>query len=179
MRACLAFTLTLGPSSRASVRQPVSAQVEPNDALLTTLAKLTYPPLARATRTTGDVVIALEAGSDGQVRSAAVVQGHPLLAQASLDNAQHSQFECRKCESAAASVKIVYTFQLLDRGSCAVSKQPASGTTERDDRVPGVTQSQNDVTVIDTEFHICDPAADPPAKVRSWKCLFLWRCASR
>ncbi len=44
-----------------------------------------YPPLARATRTSGTVRLLAVVGTDGSIRSLQVVSGHPLLVQAALE----------------------------------------------------------------------------------------------
>ncbi len=43
-----------------------------------------YPPLARATRTSGQVRLLAVVGTDGSIRSLQVLSGHPLLVQAAL-----------------------------------------------------------------------------------------------
>jgi len=55
----------------------------PQDAVvLTRLTNPIYPTLARQTRISGDVELAVEVRADGAVTSATVVKGHPLLVQA-------------------------------------------------------------------------------------------------
>ncbi len=44
-----------------------------------------YPPMARATRTQGEVVMAAMIGRDGRIEGLRVVSGHPMLVQAALD----------------------------------------------------------------------------------------------
>jgi TonB family protein len=133
-----------------------------------------YPPLARQVRITGDVELTIEVRKDGAVQSAVVVSGHPLLKQAALDSAQQSQFECRTCNDAAVPIRLVYTFQLAGSESCCAAETDAKN--DRPDQVfPRVIQSETHVTLIDRPACMCDRGV-PARKVRSLKCLYLWRC---
>src|SRR5690242_2409005 len=64
---------------------------------LSRLTEPVYPPLARTARISGDVELKLGIRKDGTIASAIVISGHPMLAQAALQSAQQSQFECRAC----------------------------------------------------------------------------------
>jgi hypothetical protein len=142
--------------------------------VLTKLFPPVYPPLAKQTRTTGDVELALEVRTDGGLESTIVVSGHPLLKQAALDSAQRSQFACRNCGQEVRSFRVLYSFQLGPTSYCTA----VSGTSKADENqesYPQVMQSQNHITVIDQPVGTCDPAADL-RKVRSIKCLYLWKC---
>jgi len=145
------------------------------DVVLIKLTQPIYPPLARQTRITGDVELTIEVRKDGTVQSAVVVSGHPVLKQAALDSVQQSHFECRNCSDAAVPVQLVYTFQLAGSESCCTAAEPGVRNDQPDQVFPRVIQSEKHVTVIDRPVCICDPAADV-RKVRSWKCLYLWRC---
>jgi len=158
-------------SSGRGVVGPVAGQ---NGAVLNKLREPVYPPLARQTRIIGDVHLMLKVRSDGSVESATVVSGHPLLQQAALDSAQKSQFECRKCDETDSSLELVYTFQLVGAERCCTSTE---NDPKNDQPIPRVIQSQNRVTVVDRVACICDPSADV-TKVRSLKCLYLWKCKS-
>ena len=65
--------------------------------VLTKLSPPVYPPLARQARIIGDVKIFVKIRHDGSVASAELFSGHPMLAQAALDSARKSTFECRAC----------------------------------------------------------------------------------
>jgi len=149
-----------------------------NAIVITNLSQPAYPSLARQTRITGDVDLILRIRLDGRVESATIVRGHPLLQQAALESAQKSQFECRNCDAAATSFRLVYTFQLVGLESCCTLTKTHPKNDQADQPVPRVIQSQNRVTLIDQPACICDPAADI-RKVRSLKCLYLWKCSSR
>ncbi len=155
----------------------VGPETPQNGVVLTKLSQPVYPPLARQTRITGDVDLWLKVRPDGSVESATVVSGHPLLKQAALDSAQNSQFECRKCDEEAMSLRLVYTFQLVGPESCCTATEDSSKNIQPGQQIPRVIQSQNHVTVVDQPVCFCDPAADV-RKVRALKCLYLWRCAT-
>jgi TonB family protein len=145
------------------------------EVVLAKLAQPVYPPLARQTGITGDVELLLEIKNDGSVQSSTVVSGHPLLQQAALDSAKRSTFECRNCEQAVQSFRIYYSFQLGPTVYCSEGSV-APKDAQREESYPRVTQSQNRVTVFDRPVGTCDMAGSV-TKTRSWKCLYLWRCA--
>lgn len=153
-----------------------SPETPQNGVVLIKLSEPIYPPLARQTRIAGDVDLMLRVKPDGSVESTTVLQGHPLLQQAALDSVQKSQFECRKCDE-AASIQLVYTFQLVEPDPCCTSTADLSKNDQAAQPIPRVIHSQNHVTVIDRVGCICDPTAST-SKVRSLKCLFLWHCRS-
>jgi TonB family protein len=69
---------------------------------LTKLFQPVYPPVAKQAGVKGDVELELKVNADGNLESATVVSGHPLLTQAALDSANYSQFECRGCGAEGA-----------------------------------------------------------------------------
>jgi TonB family protein len=144
--------------------------------VLTALFQPVYPPLARQTRIIGDVELTLKVKQDGGVEPVNVVSGHPLLRQAAVDGAKQSRFECQKCGDETLSYQMVYSFQLIGGESCCSAVEPDVNAQMRDQRIPRVVQSANHVTVVDRVTCICDPAI-ATAKVRSIRCLYLWKCA--
>jgi TonB family protein len=132
-----------------------------------------YPPLAKQARIAGDVQLTLAVRPDGSINSATVVSDHPLLKQAALDSAQHSQFACEKCGD--EELKLVYSFQLGPAVYCAgTSDRQDSGKEE--EPYPPITQTADHITVVDEPTGPCHPAAK---KVRAIKCLYLWKCGWR
>jgi TonB family protein len=106
-----------------------------------------YPPLARQARITGDVTIQIHIRKDGNVESAEVVSGPPMLKQAALESAQKSTFQCEGwssgvfvlgCSDVVPSFTLTYTFGMRD----------------------------------DLDGLGCSSATRP----REAKCLYLWRC---
>jgi TonB family protein len=142
-----------------------SSDAPQGEVVLANLSRPRYPPLARQARIQGDVEVTVRVRLDGSVEAAAIASGHPMLKQAALESAQNSQYECRRCSEAGMSYSMVYTFRIATE----YSNQP---------QTTSVTQSQNHVTVV----------AEPPVvilddfgyvRVRSAKCLYLWRCGLR
>jgi TonB family protein len=175
-RILVVAVIVSGSIIRSLAQSSPSANPPQGDVVLTKLAQPIYPPLARQTRIMGDVDLRIEVRNNGTVQSAVVVRGHPLLQQAALDSALQSQFECRNCGETAVPVELVYTFQLAGSESCCTGVETGAKNGHSDQVFPRVIQSEKHVTVIDHPPCICDPAPDL-RKVRSLKCLYLWRCA--
>lgn len=142
--------------------------------VLTKLSPPVYPPLARQARIIGDVKIFVKIRRDGSVASAELFSGHPMLAQAALDSARRSTFECRGCSDPATSYPLTYTFEI--KGDCRFGPNCES----IEPRAPEVTQSQHQITITDEPSCTCDLFGTiTRIKVRSAKCLYLWKCGLR
>jgi TonB family protein len=139
--------------------------------VLTKLWQPVYPPIARQARISGDVDLKIEVREDGSVESIVVASGHPMLKQAALDSAQQSQFVCRGCSEVLTSYTLVYTFQLA-------TDQTPEVRSNQEPQPTHVFQSQNHVTVV-AEPTLIDHGVDTYIRVRSAKCLYLWRCGYR
>jgi hypothetical protein len=154
------------------------SEAQQNGVLIAKLSMPVYPPWARATGITGDVNLLLGIRRDGSIETATIVNGQLLLQQAALASAQNSQFECRGCTEAVTSYSLVYTFQLAEGDCAAATINPSNGSSQSGEPRAQVIQSQSNVTVMDKRLVTCDPAASV-TKVRSVKCLYLWRCGTR
>jgi hypothetical protein len=165
---------------RFLAQSAASGDVQLEGVVLTELSRPFYPPLARQVRISGDVDLMLRIRQDGSIESVAIISGHPLLAQTALDSAQHSRFECRKCSETVTSHRLVYTFQLVGPKSCCTPTKDGPKESQPSEQLPRVTQLLNHVTVIDQIACICDgpPDIGDSKKVRSAKCLYLWRCGT-
>ena len=144
-----------------------------NGVVLTKLAQPVYPPLARQLRVTGDVALILSVRQDGHIESAVLESEHPLLAEAALTSVRESQFECRGCSQGATSYRLVYTFNLDSDCPCP----PRDGNSKNADKqqfYPRVTEAEHRVTIVGLVTCICD--LWPAKKIRSWKCLYRWKC---
>jgi TonB family protein len=104
----------------------------PQHVVLTKLFQPVYPPLAKQTQITGDVVLALEVRSNGSLESAEAVSGHPLLKQAAVDSARRSQFECKDCGEGMRPFQMLYTFQLGATSYCGGSVETAKGADKEE-----------------------------------------------
>jgi len=133
-----------------------------------------YPPLARQARITGDVVLSLHVRQDGSIESAEVVSGHPMLKDAAPNSAKNSEFQCHGCGDAITDYSMTYTFGLTNDDKCC---KEAPNSTQQESRLKaGIFQVGNHITVLAEPTCICDPSAEIK-KVRSAKCLYLWRCS--
>jgi|SRR5215467_5952120 len=140
--------------------------------ILYKLSPPTYPQIARIVRVAGDVEIALRIRQDSSVESAAVVSGPPLLQAAALDSARQSQFECKQCGQ-PLTYTLTYHFDLAPR-------DPPKNCNEPEPAPPPaqVDTSKHEVIVSAWPTWTCDPSVEL-IKVRSVKCLYLWRCGVR
>lgn len=136
----------------------------------------TYPAVARQARITGAVTLDVIVRSDGGLESVSVVSGHPILIRAALDSAEQTKFECKDCSAPLTHYPMTYKFELGDAIYCTGIN--AVGNAEYETDQPQVTQSQGIVTIVDRPVATCDPSSTVE-KVRSVKCLFLWRCGKR
>jgi Gram-negative bacterial TonB protein C-terminal len=153
-------------------QSPTATGTQENAAVLTKLSPPVYPPIALTAHITGDIELLLNIRKDGSVVSASVIDGPPLLQQAALSSAKQSQFQCLRCTEELTSYRLFYAFR-IDNSPDACSapdacKYPASPTHD-----PEVTQSDNHITLTNpSPGCICDYVK----KVRSVKCLYLWKC---
>ena len=132
-----------------------------------------YPPLARQARITGDVDVTVGIRPDGTVESARLVNGHPLLAEAALNSAKRSKFECRGCTEAVTAYALKYKFQMSFR------EHPCDPDSYNDQPpAPELNITRHEVAVSGWAQQFCDPAVTVH-KVRSAKCWYLWRCSAR
>lgn len=158
-----------------SLAQETKSSDQPLEgAIITKLAPRIYPPLARQTRITGDVELKLDIKPDGSVASALVMSGHPLLSPFALEKMQQSQFACNDCRATVRSYRLIFTFGLVP-SSCSDIDDKSNISQEQP--YPRITQSQGHVTIVDRPVLLCDPAA-ATYKVRSAKCLYLWKCST-
>lgn len=173
----LAAIILLSPTSLAPLfAQEAIVNAARGNASIVKLFPPVYPPVAKQTRVIGDVELALLVRPDGSIESATVVSGHPLLKQAALDSAQRSQFLCKDCDKGPRSFQMTYSFLLGPTVYCTDSSALAKAD-EQEESYPRVVQSQNRITLYDQPIGTCDVAFKvTEKKVRSIKCMFLWRC---
>lgn len=145
--------------------------------VLIKLVQPVYPPVARAAHITGDVDLLLTVRQDGAVDTVVVTSGHPLLKESALTSAQQSKFECRGCTEQLTKYRLIYSFEVEGECECE-PKGTQSKQKEPEQTYPRVTDAQHRVTVVAHILCICDPAA-AITKVRSLKCLYLWKCSSK
>jgi Gram-negative bacterial TonB protein C-terminal len=163
-------------------RTPSVAQVQPSGSpsrrvTVSELAPPVYPPLARQARMSGEVQIELAIRSDDGVESAKALSGDPILVPSALESARQSAFRCKACEAGSTQYRLTYIFRIvgeLDRCCC-------SGASTRRPVESEVSQSEDRITVTASPGCMCPDACDHDwarehSRVRSAKCLFLWKC---
>lgn len=167
------FVAILTPLVRSQTQNVARSDGPQEGVVLTKLTQPVYPPLARQLRVTGDVALMLSIRQDGRVESAVLESGHPLLAEAALTSVRQSQFECRGCRQGTTSYRLVYTFNL--DGDCpCMPRDSNSRSVDKEQFYPRVSEAEHRVTLVGWVACICD--SWPVKKIRSWKCLYLWKC---
>ena len=120
-------------------QRPPLEEVRGTGVVLAKLSPPIYPPLARAAVISGEVRVEVRIRNDGSVASAQLLSGHPMLAQAALESAKKSQFECLECSAAINPYLLTYSFEDKDDGDCCDAYS----------RAPEVTQAQGRITIVD------------------------------
>jgi hypothetical protein len=164
--------ILLIPIVECSAQRSTDPSFQQNTVVLTKLSPPVCPRIALTARITGDVELKLGIRQDGSVDSAVYSSGPPLLMRAALDSAQQSQFECQKCGEEVTPYRLLYTFRLdAVTVSCTA---PEDCNKSYPTRSPEVTQTENHIILINHEAPMCICGGFP--RVRSLKCLYLWRC---
>lgn len=161
----------------ASSQSPTSETKSDPTVVIAELSPPSYLPIAREARVIGDVVVAVNIRTDGYVDTATVLSGPALLRQTALDSALKSKFKCDGCASFPVSSHIVYKFELGDTIGCGQAFSPSS-ESKPERPYPQVTHTADVVTIYDRPVGTCDMEIDH-TRVRSARCLFLWKCAWR
>jgi Gram-negative bacterial TonB protein C-terminal len=157
---------------------PSSQRQMRGEAVLVSLSRPSFPPLARVANISGRVKVLVTVRPDGTTE-VAILEGHPMLRDAALESAKSSHFECNGCD-APAMYSITYAFERTEKGTCCDGAGAPVEVTQEPERTDeqGIRQAK---IVISTEhFCLCDPPATiSTTRVRSWKCFYIWKCASR
>jgi TonB family protein len=130
---------------------------------------VTYPAIASAARIRGDVTVSVSVRPDGTVAAATVEEGEPLLRDAALTAAKEARFECRGCGGVSVPYSLVFRFRLSDEQA----SPPSPWLTRLPDGQVVV------IVVSGRAEYWYEGAVFSRVAVRSWKCLWLWRCGSR
>lgn len=154
----------------------IGEHAQDSTVILKSFASPVYSSSARAANVSGDVRVLVLVHPDGTLASATVLSGHPMLKQAALDSAWHSIFNCNGCV-ADSPYLLVYKFQQIAGDDCC----SASGVVPKIEQAAASRDQQGrpetQVAVIAEHTCLCDPAATFTERVRSLKCLYLWKCA--
>ncbi len=123
----------------------------------------------------GDVNLKLSIRPDGSIESAEALSGHPMLKQAALDSADKSLYGCGQCDSLGSAYFVTYTFAIGDK-----CENYGPKCEELQLRPAIVTQAAGSVIITVSPLCTCDPrGVITKLRVRSAKCIYLWRCGSR
>jgi TonB family protein len=137
----------------------------------------TYPPLAIQADISGRVQIELTIGADGTVKSWKVVSGHPVLARAVTDSLPQAQFACDGCREPTYSYTLTYQFALpKDRFERACAELAKTG---KEPAMPPSTQDSATHVTVRPAHAMCMVADPATPRVRSVRCLWLWKCGLR
>ena len=90
-----------------------------------------------------------------------------MLRPAAVESAQGSKFLPVPVDRAGQTYQLDYRFSLESLGC----------DEARDQSYPRIKVESSTVVISEQSVPICDPAAD--IRVRSVKCLFLWKCSLR
>jgi TonB family protein len=172
---CLRLTAQVASTSDAVLARASLAQ----------LSAPVYPPLARQANITGDVVVRVSVDPNGTVESAVVESGHPMVALrvAAIESASRSRFECHNCKEGTVFYRLWYTFKIVKGEDCcnAHTMIPTVDTVMPPLTLDGqfVLSPDRHITVAAEQACICDAAFVVTKKLRSPKCLYLWKCSTR
>jgi len=175
-KALLVTVVSLSAFACAQQTAPSpSSGVRKGNVVLVSLFKPVYPSLARQADIFGKVSVAVTVHQDGTIK-AAIESGHAMLRQAALDSARQSSFECRMC-AAPLSYSLVYTFKLTREDDCCNAFSAPTEITQEPESIDNEGRPQTHITVASRHICICDPPSVMTKRVRSPKCLYLWKCS--
>jgi hypothetical protein len=177
--ALIAFTILLTLSIRAQESTVTQLSADGSSPVeLKTLSTPIYAPLARQARITGKVIVEVTICPDGTFQSGEVISGHPILRPSALYSATNSKYSCKSCDSAQKH-RIIYDFSLLDGHDCCSDINAPVPISEARILTNEESKAATNIKVEAPPVCICDPASTVTRRVRSIKCLYLWKCAVR
>jgi hypothetical protein len=174
LRLICSVSLFFALASPSFAQHPAEMTSGKDTVVLTKLAPPVYPQIALIAQIQGDVDVLLKIDRNGGIDSTTVVSGPPLLLRAAQSSAEQSQFKCLNCVEQTTPYHLVYSFKLI-RTSYDPCKNPdAQNEPDSNGNAPQVVVSKNHVTVASQPRLSCGIVV--AKKVRSVKCLYLWRC---
>ena len=152
--------------------QTASTARQRGSVVMTKLSPPVYPKIALTAHRQGDVVVELRIGRDGSVESADSVSGDSLLMRAALSSAKASTFECHQCTADGVPYRLTYTFRL---DVVPIDPIPDNcGKTASTTKAPEISQETDHVILTSQVGEYFDCVIGK--RVRSAKCLYLWKC---
>lgn len=132
-----------------------------------------YPQMARVANIDGPVTVKFVFGANGSIE-VKESSGHPILVQAAIESLKASKLVCDGCGQNEPEFSVVFDFKFAGEESQNSELNNSSGAA---------LDSPNHVTIITTVFTerlaITDPRGIVTKRVRSVRCLYLWKCATR
>ncbi|MGZ4855933.1 MAG: energy transducer TonB [Candidatus Angelobacter sp.] len=128
-----------------------------------------YPQMARIANIEGTATVEITIGPDG----AMVLQkaaGHPILVQAAEVSLKLSKLVCDYCAQRATQFTIVFDFRI---------PSPECGNSGLNSSPRAVLDASTHITITTDRHCFSDPAPELGKRVRSLRCLYLWKCATR
>ena len=136
------------------------------------LPELKYPPIARATRTEGDVVVSFRRTREAGTIDVAPISGHPLLREAAVKNVKSWRFEPGS-QSAEQAEEAIFHFRLIAPDDGYDNGQPA--TKIELDGTGGVHVTSVLITALERSECPTAAARIPPSSVISGDFVELHR----
>jgi TonB family protein len=127
-----------------------------------------YPQMARVARIQGQVALQFTLQHEGTV-ALQKSTGHPLLVQAAEESLKTSKLGCDDCKDLTPIFTVVFDFQVAEhdcRDQEVTPKQRAN------------LNGTNRVSIVVQPECTDDPIVHYK-RVRSLRCLYLWKCAMR
>jgi TonB family protein len=156
--AAFAALMALAPAFAQTTPPGSAPQVE-------SLKAPAYPPIALAARVSGEVHLRIALAADGTPLSVEMRSGPAMLQQSAIDSARGSRFQAPAQESPSQPLELTYRY-VINPLECDQAPDPS---------YPRVSSETYTITITGQVMTICDPAAQ--IRVRSAKCLYLWRCS--
>jgi TonB family protein len=122
-----------------------------------------YPPIALAARVTGDVRLEITLAADGTPSNVEVRSGPAMLQASAIDSARGSRFRATPTVSSRQPLELNYRYVIV----------PLRCDQAPDPTYPRVSSDADTITITGQVVPLCDPGF---TRVRSIKCLYLWRC---
>lgn len=168
----------LAVSTTLVAQSPLTASSvgERSEVVLVGLSKPEYPTSARAANVWGEVKVEVRVARDGTVESAVAMSGHPLLKDAAIASAKQARFECRAC-SIGMSYVLFYKYELHDGEDCCGAWTTPPTIEQQLPLDNHQSDASTRVIIAATNSCLCNPAFILKKKVRSPKCLYLWKCS--
>jgi len=128
-----------------------------------------YPQVAQIAHITGLVRVEFTL-DQGKVSTVQKITGHPLLIPAAEETIKASKLSCAHCENGTATFRVNFDFKFSDH-DCDEAQRNSPYTAWLD--------SEEHISVIAEPVCTNDPiVVTVSRKVRSPRCLYLWRCSS-